>query len=682
MDNIVLFGPTHSGKTTLLGYLSTSMLRHPQWNEEIYKKLKLILSLTENDIFNIKDPRNPDNMNTDIIFPSFVSLDRNELKRFNKGESSEGTSKRLQRKQLTVCVTKRDEMWGADNRNLTCTFIDIPGFRQRLTDKYKGFFEGNIGIAVLDIQDLLKLSSMAAVRTGDPGAKEKEHLKRTLFEPIKIWCDYRSVSRLIIVLSKMDTIAANESAPEKIREEKNSAVKAAVDCLGKYLIDAVRGTGPDCPILLSPVSVNIYHEECTDRRLPMSRFFKRVEENIYTSPVWGDYEPVYTYAENEADTDGLYFSCRSLISNLQDLMSDPTDSGVSERKEFLMASVDKAVRIKRPGKPTGTAVQVQALHGDITRLTPKASDKDVAAQLVMGPVRCRKDNSVIFVDCTVQSLKVAGAKEPGDVLYQGNIGGVAFSRVCERGTTSSLDFSYDAAVSDILILKNTILFAGREKQGDIVQVVINEDDYLTVSGTIDEIYTRVLASVMPYDTLFAYWYGKRLLVKVVEIDFSEKKTLLSLYIAEQNGRQCSGFVLPCRENGDIAVNDDLLIAVPETIYSDEKLIQGKDQRYTYISAAICDIKRSLDYNAIEIEAREDLDIELLLAENLPVRRENDYEQEHDIISLPIRNKNKQYSINSILTSVGRSIRWCLYRSFYRECKGVKMTLVNKWEYEA
>ena len=63
MSNIVVFGATQTGKTTLLGYLATSMLRHPQFNEEVLKNLKLIKKLTTKDDFSIGNPCNPIRIN-------------------------------------------------------------------------------------------------------------------------------------------------------------------------------------------------------------------------------------------------------------------------------------------------------------------------------------------------------------------------------------------------------------------------------------------------------------------------------------------------------------------------------------------------------------------------------------------------------------------------------------------
>ena len=209
MGNIVIFGAPHSGKTTLLGYLSTAMLRHPQLNEEILQRLKLIKKLGMKDCFRIGDPYNPVNVRKDIILPSFVSLDRDELRKFVEDESSIGGSKRLHHKQLTLCMSDRKDMWNGqnENENISCTFIDLPGFRQRISDKYRGFFEGDIGLAVLDIGEVIKLDNAlkhSSYNNDNQNLIYKQ--ERKLFEPVRIWCDYRSPAQLLIVLSKIDQV--------------------------------------------------------------------------------------------------------------------------------------------------------------------------------------------------------------------------------------------------------------------------------------------------------------------------------------------------------------------------------------------------------------------------------------------------------------------------------------------
>ena len=99
MANVVIFGPTQSGKTTLLGYLATGMLREPQFNEDVFGKLKLIKSLSIDDEFNVGNPSSPDNVNKDVILPSCFCLDRYELRKFRESYT-EGTTKMLHRKPM------------------------------------------------------------------------------------------------------------------------------------------------------------------------------------------------------------------------------------------------------------------------------------------------------------------------------------------------------------------------------------------------------------------------------------------------------------------------------------------------------------------------------------------------------------------------------------------------------
>lgn len=230
MSNIVIFGATQSGKTTLLGYLATAMLRHPQLNDEILQKFKLIRNLTINDEFGIGNPYNPVNVKTDVILPSFVSLDKDELRKFSDGHSSEGTTKRIHRKQLSICVSERsnDKNVQNENANVPCTFIDIPGFRQRISDKYRGFYEGDIGIAVLKLSELLELWELLQSNSS-PTLEEK--LERRLFEPIRIWCSYRSASRLMIVVSQIDRSWDDTLPIEAAKNQQIKDIEKAIECI-------------------------------------------------------------------------------------------------------------------------------------------------------------------------------------------------------------------------------------------------------------------------------------------------------------------------------------------------------------------------------------------------------------------------------------------------------------------
>lgn len=279
MSNIVIFGAPHSGKTTLLGYLSTAMFRHPQFNEEVLQRLKLIKKMGMEDDFHIGDPYNPIHIRKDIILPSFVSLDRDELRKFTDiKESSIGGSKRLHHKQLTLCMSERKEMWNRqnENENISCTFIDLPGFRQRISDKYKGF-EGDVGLAVLDIAEVLKLEN--ALKNDSENLELITKQERKLFEPVRIWCDYRSPTHLIIVLSKIDCELICDGNKKDISHQLNS-VQRAIDCIQDY---TKRFAGKNI-IPIVPISIRIMQKENNKRKPRMKVFFYREEENIYAEP--------------------------------------------------------------------------------------------------------------------------------------------------------------------------------------------------------------------------------------------------------------------------------------------------------------------------------------------------------------------------------------------------------------
>lgn len=644
MSNIVIFGAPHSGKTTLLGYLSTAMLRHPQLNEEILQRLKLIKKLGMKDYFHIGDPYNPVNIHKDIILPSFVSLDRDELRKFAEDdESSIGGSKRLHHKQLTLCMSQRKEMWNGqnENENISCTFIDLPGFRQRISDKYRGFFEGDIGLAVLDIGEVLKLDDAQKHSSSD-----SENLKlvykqeRKLFEPVRIWCDYRSPAHLLIVLSKVDQVFVYN---EKVKDVDHQLepIRIAVECIRNF---TKRFSGhTDIPIV--PISIRITQEENIKAKARMKVFFKREEENIYADP------KVKNFPGNG-----------TLITCLRKML-EPYVKG--EERAFSMASVDRAMRTN-VNNTKKTVLQIRAVHGTLC-------GTDVVS---LGPVLDKHTKTICYLKCKIASLKADGAKEPCSFLLEGNVGGVIFKWISdsEGRAFNRYYLSSVQSDSDIKILPSTIIFKGAYVQGDIVALEIYKKEYLTINGELDKIYTNILRTLMPNDEMTLFWYGKKILVKVVEIRLSEDKLCLSV-ILSNNQHSVLYFALPCDGNGEILHQDNVLLAIPDTNY----LVKGHSGEpvYTYISARVNEIKDSNMYNEVCVKGNLDQSLSERLKGHLHFELEKDSEYEY--LKIPIRSNQKNYSINATLSCISKIIKNRYNRIFYRGVEGIEMFFVEKGE---
>lgn len=366
------------------------MLRHPQFNEEIYKKLKLIKNLTIKDEFSIGDPHKPFKVNKDIILPSFVSLDKNELKKFTGG-SSIGTTKRLHRKQLTLCMTGRTVENQNENENVSCTFVDLPGFRQKLSDKYRGFFEGDIGIAVLKLSELLEFHSLLNSDLSTEELNQIDKYENRLFEPIRVWCDYRSPSRLVIVISQIDqSLNKTSDDLERAYELQINDINKAILCIK----DNIKRFNKGVDIPITPISIRLTSEP-SKKNTRMQIFFHREGENIYEEP-----------KNKLLPGSGTFISClKSIMPNYED----------QKDSSFSMASVNKIMRAIVNGSPN-TALNVRALHGII-----HMSDK-----IIFGPIIDKRFDELIYAQCVISSIKADGEDEPSDSLLEGNVGGIIF----------------------------------------------------------------------------------------------------------------------------------------------------------------------------------------------------------------------------------------------------------------
>ena len=647
MSNIVVFGPTQSGKTTLIGYLATGMLRHPQLNEEILQKLKLIKKLTTNDEFNIGNPYNPINMNNEIILPSFVSLDKDELRRFKDDESTIGSTKRLHRKRLTICVSENNNNNSLQdvNENISCVFVDVPGFRQRLNDKYRGFFEGEVGIAVLKLQEILELCDLKNSQIAE--IQEIEKREKRLFEPIRIWCDYRSASKLVIAISqidrRLDTSIDYDSAKKHLCEDINMAI----ECIRDYTSSFPGGE----EILISPISIKLVCEKSKkDKKCRMSVFFRRKEHNIYK----------ISEELGELPGDGTFISCLKRVMPLG--KTDGQDA-------FFMASVYRPMRATVNGG-NKTALNIRALHGSIHEYDNP----------ILGPVLDKKRNEIIYSKCEISSIKADGADNCSALLLEGNAGGLIFRSIKDEQTNNKYILSSISSKSEISILKSTILYYGESKKGDLIKLEILMSEHKLMDNSIDEIYGRVLHSIMPYDEIVIFWYGKKFNVNVVEIEFKEEKLCLSVIPTKAIYNNVPCFVLPSNQ-GIIKYNDNVLLAIPRIYYTTrpKKEVQGL---YTYVSSTIVDIentnkfsfvKVSLDLESYDEQLNNDEQVEF----NDIVRRNCIYKpcDNKNIILIPL-GKERFSDIHFVLLKINKSIKSSFNRADYRNYEGVSIQLLE------
>lgn len=644
MSNIVIFGSTQSGKTTLLGYLVTGMLRNPQFNDEVLKNLKLIRNLTIKDEFNIGNPYRPINVNKDVILPSFVSLDKNELKKFTDGyNTSEGTTKRLHHKQLTICMAEKDSNSiytdQDQNENVSCTFIDVPGFRQRLSDKYRGFFDGEVGIAVLKLSELVKLYDLLNNKPASDTMSNIDDLEGRLFEPIRVWCDYRSPLHLVIAISQIDRRPENGFYAENNegKSEQKKDINKAIECIKMHVEEYDKGI--DIPI--SPISIRVTIEDNTKPHYRMSVFFRRKAENVYTK----SYDLPGT---------GTLISCLKKVMPL---------NNENHNKNFSMARVNQVMKAIVAGSPK-TALNIHALHGVIHK----------SNKVIMGPVFDKIYKDVTFVQCEISSIKADGISSPSDMLLEGNAGGVIFKTIRDEKTRTKYNLNFISSASDISIMKSTVLLSGAYIKGDIVELNINKNDYININDFLDEIYSRVLPSIMPFDQLFLFWYGKKVAVNIVEIVFEEDRLKLSVIVSKIDKKSCGIFAVPCDEKNEIKHNDNVLLAIPRVYYSTMPVKLVKD-KYTYVSCSIVRLKDSNDVNAVNVKAPNSMCLHALISDNVHIEYE-EHKNEFDIINIPLRDERKNIDIYSVLTKVGRSIKKSYNRQGYKDYGGINMMLIE------
>ncbi len=240
MKNVVIFGAVQSGKSTLMGYIASASLNERSFSEAAQQKEKAIRGM---EIGQVK---------SDMILPSFISMDRDELKDFAE-KNAPGTSKRIHRKSICVDV---DGM----PRTNRYTFIDTPGSRDRQSEQFSGMFEGELGLCVLSAIDVDHYFSLDPVED-----KEKFHSeRRRLFSPIQFWNVYKGSENLIIILSKIDFFDDRISQLEEIYNRLTWEIETI--CTSK--------------VLIIPTSIRLY------KRFDL---YSRKEQNIFYSDKMGDW---------------------------------------------------------------------------------------------------------------------------------------------------------------------------------------------------------------------------------------------------------------------------------------------------------------------------------------------------------------------------------------------------------
>lgn len=167
--NLTLYGPVHSGKSTLAGLMTT----YKKSSEELERMDKKIMDLLGSDY----DPAQR------IAY--YVDTANDERRRDSK-VSSIGTSKHLHYNRINM-GEKGDLL-----------LIDSPGSTKQWKQNYYSSFLADIGILVYSVSSFHKLTNMEKNTVSYRRERDK------LLWQIKLWKNYKNLNRLIIVISKMD----------------------------------------------------------------------------------------------------------------------------------------------------------------------------------------------------------------------------------------------------------------------------------------------------------------------------------------------------------------------------------------------------------------------------------------------------------------------------------------------
>lgn len=219
--NFTLYGPVHSGKSTLAGLIIT-------WD----KDLKELGRMDQRIMEELGDEYDPTQR-----FAYYVDTANDERKR-NKHVSSIGTSKHLHYQRVRL------------GEQADILLIDSPGSTKHWKQNYRSSFLADIGVLIYDVSSFRKLANM------EKNSSAFKHEKEKLMRHIEIWKKYKNLRHLIIAISKMDS---------------DKGAHHSTDGYSRILyanaITVIKGEPELQDIPIVPIAIDIHN---------------RIEHNIYT----------------------------------------------------------------------------------------------------------------------------------------------------------------------------------------------------------------------------------------------------------------------------------------------------------------------------------------------------------------------------------------------------------------
>lgn len=346
MNNIVIFGPTQVGKTTIAGYLSSYYLTSYDFDRES-QKIKRLINAVGVDF------------KKEMILPSFISMDKDELRSYAR-ENTIGTTKRVHRTRITIPTSKE-----VKTNNYTCIFIDTPGTHAKVAEKYRGLFEGDVGLYVINAIDVEKMGDSYEIGSNQWKC-DKERYK--YLEPLRFWFIYKNPSRLIIILSKVDGIKYDLLRIKKCINKINDMIR---------YVCTINSLSIEVPIIPTAIRVN-------------------EKEHKY-----------YRIGYNIVNHDSWEFGC--VIDELSRITPQPI-----QNLQHSLAYIDRVAQIK--GQKNHYALRIKALNGSFS----------VGDSIILGPVSYR--DTALFLRGEIESLKLE-KDSLVETLFQGQIGGVKLTSV-------------------------------------------------------------------------------------------------------------------------------------------------------------------------------------------------------------------------------------------------------------
>ena len=188
MCYITIFGSTHFGKSTLMGYFYTHGLDDAQFNRELKEIRKKIQAIGEPYY-------------QDMSLAYFFDTGRDERHKYRNRETSLGTTKRISI---------------IDGINTDITYIDTPGIDMEWKNRYNGQFMGDYGLYLIEAKKAEELRDLKRSR-GD-----YKELQRRIFSPLFLWDAYKEIKNVIVVISKFDIVSFDMNLFHWIKDEINS----------------------------------------------------------------------------------------------------------------------------------------------------------------------------------------------------------------------------------------------------------------------------------------------------------------------------------------------------------------------------------------------------------------------------------------------------------------------------